>query len=242
MQRSDDTITSDPQPVRRVEVPLTQGYFAIVDIDDHDLVSRYKWRIRKCRGHLYATTSVGSAQGVTDIYMHRLLLGTKAGESVDHVDGDGLNNSRANIRICTQSQNLANRALSPRNTSGYRGVSRGRRVGKWRARIGDWQVGEFDNPEDAARAYDAAAAAQFGQFARLNFDDGLKPPRRSITRGRTGYRGIYFDPRTSRYVAQISPRGNYKYLGSFPTPQDAARAYDEAAKESFGDKAILNFP
>jgi len=104
--------------------------------------------------------------------MHRFITGWSY---IDHIDGNGLDNRRQNLRPANESTNGANRAISSNNTSGFKGVVRSRT--KWGAVITPsgrkvW-LGTFLTPEDAARAYDAAAAVYFGEFARLNFPQGV---------------------------------------------------------------------
>jgi hypothetical protein len=94
----------------------------------------------------------------------------------DHINGDGLDNRRTNLRQATPTQNNANCGIRGHNTSGYKGVSlRPDRGNRWRATIRihglQYFLGLFDDVEDAARAYDAAALELFGDFARLNFPE-----------------------------------------------------------------------
>ena len=107
------------------------------------------------------------------VYMHRQLVGARSGEQVDHRDGDGLNNRRANLRGCNQSQNFANRVVLPVKVSPYRGVYPARNGRGWRAqakaRGHTVHLGTFTTPEAAARAYDCFAVQTWGEFARPNF-------------------------------------------------------------------------
>jgi hypothetical protein len=108
------------------------------------------------------------------VFMHRVILGAKASQEVDHINGDALDNRRANLRLCTRAQNAANRRLHANNKSGYRGVGySGRQAHPWAARIRVnyklLPLGNFATPEEAAVAYDRAALDHFGQFARTNF-------------------------------------------------------------------------
>lgn len=134
-------------------------------VDDDDLPALYPHQWFYLNG--YAVRRQRTASGAVLILMHRELLRASPGELVDHIDGDRLNNRRSNLRICTPSQNQANR-----RTAGYRGVYYEGRSGRWRAQIKIQQrnryLGTFDTPEAAARAYDRAAYAAWGRFARLN--------------------------------------------------------------------------
>lgn len=152
-------------------IPLTQGKHAIVDASDYDRVSKFKWYAnRPSKFTWYAMRRVGSAI----ILMHREIMSPSPDLDVDHLDRDGLNNRRKNLRVCTPAQNSANRVKQRTPASSrYKGVSLVKRTGRWRAYIcpGGRQktLGCFDNEVEAARAHDAAAKEIFGSFAFLNF-------------------------------------------------------------------------
>ena len=156
------------------EVPLTRGQFALVDDQDYERVSQYKWTLDK---NGYAVRKAGGRKNPKKIMLHRFIMDAPTGYDVDHVDHDLLNNTRRNLRICTRSQNNANRISLPGSSSQYKGVS-------WNASRGLWQVfqtaygkrrwlGTFDDERRAAMAYDDAAYAAFGDFAYLNFPKRL---------------------------------------------------------------------
>lgn len=152
-------------------VPLTRGLFALVDEADLPLLGGRKWHAHPCQrksGGFYASASRGR-NGT--IYMHRIILSAREGHLVDHVNGDGLDNRRCNLRIATKSQNLINRVAE--NPSGYRGVSLTPH-GRWKAKVTLHRQayrfpGSFGTSEEAARAYDEMALRYHGEFARLNF-------------------------------------------------------------------------
>lgn len=159
-------------------VKLTNGYTAVVDDEDYGPVSAFKWHadVRRRRDGrircVYAQRSVVVGGKRATQYLHRFVMDAPAGLQVDHIDGDGLNNSRANLRVCTNSENQCNGRASG-GSSKYRGVSWDNVCAKWRAQImldGKMQyLGRFLKEEDAARAYDVAALDNFGEFARMNF-------------------------------------------------------------------------
>jgi hypothetical protein len=155
-------------------IPLTRGLVAVIDSADADLVLACgPWFAVPTHRVIHAQRNVRVAGRWTSQKMHTLLSGWPL---VDHVNGDGLDNRRANLRPATVSQNGANVGLRAHNTSGFKGVTWHAQRGRWQARIGCGgdrkHLGLYDSPEDAARAYDCAALAAFGEFARLNFPEG----------------------------------------------------------------------
>lgn len=151
------------------EIQLTQGFVAFVDDEDYELCVVYNWSLKPGgNGSLYAARWVGNDQHVT---LHNFLMNPKEGEEVDHVDRNGLNCQRYNMRLGTRGQNMANREM-PENISGYRGVYPNR-IGTWVASIRHnkvlYHLGTHETPEEAARAYDEAARELHGEFATLNF-------------------------------------------------------------------------
>lgn len=153
-------------------IPLTQGKFAIIDAEDAELVSAQQWNARKSLHTWYAQTRI-HLPGIPGkrIYLHRFLVNPPEGQDIDHRDLNGLNNRRSNLRFCTDSLNHAN--CLPRSSTGFKGVKTV--LNRWGAYIAVnkkfiW-LGTFDTPEEAARAYDARARIEFGEFARCNFQD-----------------------------------------------------------------------
>jgi len=154
-------------------IPLTQGREAIIDDQDYDKVSPFKWHAAMRKGIWYARTYMPGNRK-TAIKMHRFILGLSSADhiQVDHVDGNGLNNTRANLRIATNSQNGMNRRKCSGYTSIYKGVSWLKIKRRWLAQImlnkKNIRLGSFIDEKDAARAYNEAALKFFGQYARLN--------------------------------------------------------------------------
>lgn len=149
-------------------IPLTNwADFAMVDEADYLFLRQWQWR-RNSKGYAVRTEVIDGKR--TYINMHRVILNTPHGLYVDHIDNNNLNNIRANLRLCTQSQNQANRRLHKNNTSSYKGVTR--RGDRWHARI--WvqgrmiHLGYHDKAYVASMVYDHAARRYFGEFARLN--------------------------------------------------------------------------
>lgn len=156
-----------------VEIPLTQNQVALVDFCDADCLDA-RWYAHAHRQTFYALRSFPTNK-VTR--MHRLIMARKLGrellltEFVDHIDGNGLNNRRSNLRLVTNAQNQQNSRMRIDNASGYKGVSLDVRRGRWRACIRidrkNLHLGMFDTPELAHEAYCEAAIKYHGEFARL---------------------------------------------------------------------------
>jgi len=158
------------------EIQLTRGYIAIIDDKDFDELSKYAWSARVMSdGRVYAwrscLTSELQSMRLFSIGMHRQIMDCPKGMHVDHRDGDTLNNTKSNLRICTNAENSRNSKAPKNNTTGFKGVSiqNGRIYGRIKFEGRDIHLGRFDSIQDAAIAYDEAAIKYFGEFARLNF-------------------------------------------------------------------------
>jgi hypothetical protein len=155
-----------------IEVPLGRGRVALIDEADADLVFRAgKWCAFVRPQVTYAQRSVSLGGGRSTVMrMHNLITGARY---VDHINGDGLDNRRANLRPATHAQNMRNTRLTSSNTSGFRGVYYRKDRGAWAAQIvvdgRRIYLGRFSDAVEAARAYDEAARLHHGEFATLNF-------------------------------------------------------------------------
>lgn len=151
-------------------ISLNHGYVTLVDDEDFEWAKASTWFIHRGSTKVYARRQTGRKTEM----LHRLITNVEPGNYVDHINGDGLDNRRSNLRVCSTAENARNRGASKANTSGFKGVHRNRR--RWRAVITvDYNykhLGTFDTPEDAAKAYDAAAKELHGEFAQLNFPEG----------------------------------------------------------------------
>jgi len=227
-------------------IPLNQGKSVRIDIIDIDL-AEFRWTLNCGR---YANRRIEKNGQGKHVSMHRVVLERRLGRPitsgmvVDHINGDGLDNRRENLREATQAQNLRNTRLRSDNTSRYKGVTC-TGPNTWKAFINEQLIGYFDTAEEAAFAYDKAALEMYGESARLNHSIeqvlAWVPPVRLLRKtNSSGYRGV--KKSRKRWSADIHTGGQYLHLGMFDVPEEAAKAYDKAALEIFGARAILNFP
>lgn len=165
--------------VRRIW--LNNGMCAVVDEDDWYRLQEYKnlWQAQQNQGGVwYATRKVTDPQSGERFkqYLHRVVMNAPPGVLVDHIDGDGLNCRKINLRCTTTHHNTHNYAHPTGNP--FRGITR--RRGKWIAQITENRrkvfIGSYTLPQDAARAYDREARRIYGEHARLNFPEKVNVP------------------------------------------------------------------
>lgn len=157
-------------------ISLTQGKFALVDDVDYEWLNQWKWHLHKAKRALYAIRNTQR----TTVKMHREILGLKYndGKQCDHINGNGLDNQKHNLRICSHQENCHNARPNRNASSKYKGVYRRREERIWCARIKynnkKKSLGYYHDEEKAAQAYDEAAKKLFGKFAWLNFPQKLE--------------------------------------------------------------------
>ena len=154
-------------------IPLTKGKFALVDAEDYDELIKYKWYAKKDEknGNYYACRNVTLVKGSrknyrqTTIQMHQIILN---GKNIDHINRDGLDNRRCNLRFCTRSENKKNSKIYKNNTSGITGVCWHKRIQKWGASIGYQRkiifLGYFFDKNAAGERVKEKSRELFGDF------------------------------------------------------------------------------
>jgi len=155
-------------------IPLTKGKYAIVDAEDYPALAKYKWhaQIRKDGKVCYAVRN----RGRKTIMMHRQIMEPPEGMVVDHINHNGANNRRCNLRVCTQAENTRNKRCFTTGESQYRGVTP--QGDKWQAAVSHegrtHYVGIYDTEIEAAMARDRKAIELAGEFAVLNFPKSIR--------------------------------------------------------------------
>ena len=249
----------------------------LIDEEDWEIIEGYKWYIQKPQKGktFYVHTSVidpdkdewyiRPCDGArwrrrTVIAMHRLITKCPKGLQVDHINQNGLDNRKENLRICINDQNQYNKKPDVSNSSGLKGVSWNKKRNKWNAQISIEKVrtniGNFNTKEEAARVYDANAHHYYGEFAFLNYpnekiDESLIISKKENNRQRnntSGFHGVCWSKSKNKWCARTTLNKKRIIVGYFKTAIEAAKARDEKIKEFMGDSwkdqnyIKLNFP
>lgn len=202
---------------------LTKGAVAIVDDCDYTKVSSFKWSVAERRGTRYA------ANGKVGL-LHRFILGCSKLQLVDHKDGNGLDNRRANLRVASRSQNAMNM-----KKDALKGITPDIDGQRWKAQITidgkTLYLGIFASPEDAALQYDQAAYRYFGEFASVNYPDISMDTdwKCKVRSGSSAHKGISFNKsiKAKPWIARKYIAGKSFRIGSFKTEQEAVEAYGQ---------------
>lgn len=210
-----------------MEIPLTRGQVAIVDADDFEWLSQYKWHAHwddHTQGY-YASCSKSTAKNFGTTIMHRAIMKAKPGKMVDHIDGDGLNNSKSNLRSVTVKENSKNRGIFRSNTSGITGLSFNNKSRKWRVRIQVDKklitVGYFYDFNAAVESRKKAEEKYYGEFARqitANKREYVEPKEKRDASPSLwhmfGYGEVYCVPLTKDRYSIIDVE-DYEYVKKF---------------------------
>lgn len=155
------------------EIKLTQDKIAFVDDEESPRLSLFRWYANHERGRWYVRRQSRHESGKqVGIKLHREIVNAKPGQIVDHINGNGLDNRKENLRICNDSENQRNKRIGSSNKSGYKGVCWISSRGKWKVYVQvdkkRIHLGYFENLIDAALAYNQGAMKHHGVFAKLN--------------------------------------------------------------------------
>lgn len=227
----------------------------IVDADYFEHLSNWKWHLRS--GYPVRAIYLSlKPRKKTHVSMHRIVAGAQDGDTVDHINGDPLDNRRSNIRICEQFENARNRKIQG-GSSKYKGSVFDNKSGLYSCQIRIDKIlkylGLFRAEEDAAKCYNAAAIEFFGKYARLNPVDvsgeswqeiSIKETHaRNITNKSSRYIGVSLQKYSGRWIASFTKEEmKPSYLGIFTDEIDAALCVDAAIYKMHGNDRVRNFP
>lgn len=155
------------------KISVGKDKFALVD-NEFGYFSQWKWSLAT-NNHInyYAKRRIVKAGILEVVLMHRLIMNAPKYLFVDHINGDGLDNRKVNLRLCYHWENIANQRMHKNNTSGYKGVHWSKEKNKWKSEIKvnykNIHLGYFDDKIEAARTYDKASKIYHGEYGRTNF-------------------------------------------------------------------------
>lgn len=220
-----------------IAIPLTSPKYGeklfFIDAEDFDKIKHLHWHLDyvKHMDTFYVRNSIRIEGKTKNKKLHRFLMNCPEGMIVDHKDGNTLNNTRENLRICSPIENSRNRGKRI-GTLKYKGVSYVKSRGFYYAHIRHndqlIHLGQFEHEVNAAKAYNVAAIKFFGEFARLNIitdEDKIESPRRE---NYSKLKGVSFDKTRGKYVAYLCYAKKTFSLGRYKTELEAAIAYNNA--------------
>lgn len=214
-----------------IKIPLSQNKHTVIDDDDLYLAEQFNWNAKQDKQTFYAKTNIKRPDTAkyTTIHLHRLIMKAKQGEQIDHINGDGLDNRKSNLRIVTPRGNSQN--LHIPKTSKYPGVYWSESLKKWVAQITvkgkGIQLDSYLKEEDAYKMYFKACNYVNDDEKFKEFIIDLKFNQRAKR-----VKGYWFATREQKYVAHI----NRQYIGRFDSPVDAREAYLGALMDILIDK------
>lgn len=207
-------------------------FVTIVDDEDYEWLNQYNWIVKQYKRSnvIYCQSCINGK----NTYMHRLILEQPINLHVDHINHNGLDNRRSNLRLCTRIQNSYNIPKTSLSTSSiYKGVSYSKTSKKWQAKYKTqgktFYLGCFDEEIEAAYAYNDAVKQSFKEFAYLNDIGDIKyeiKPKKIPT---SKYIGVA--RRRNKYACYIKLKDKQMHIGTFITELEAAEAYNKKVKE-----------
>lgn len=211
------------------EISLTRGKVALVDDEDYERLSKYKWSLNSAANLFYARGWIPGEDGVksSQMYMHGFILSVPVGFEVDHINGDGLDNQKSNLRVVSHRENCQNRHQL--KTSRFPGVRKRRNVRTeypWSAQIQISKkivyLGVFRTEIEAAEAYEIAVG-RVKEGLPLNLRPVVLRPSKT-----SKYIGVNWCESRKRWVSRIQVGGKAIYLGRFVLEENAHAAREDA--------------
>ena len=154
------------------KINLTKEKYSLISDIDFKKINHYKWYAHWGGNTFYAVRNFRMKNGKRKmIMMHRVIMKPPSNKEIDHIDGDGLNNQRNNLRICSHKQNLRNQGIPKNNTSGFKGVVWDKRDRRWRAQIRvnykNIRLGSFKSKIEAHKEVVKAYKKYHKEFSRI---------------------------------------------------------------------------
>lgn len=164
-------------------IDLPGGFSTIIDEEDYNEISLFKWKTLKTKKKIYVVRSMNKPEKdqnninkqYVSVLLHRQIMKCGPDDYVDHINGNSLDNRKSNLRVCSNSCNLSNRSKQSNNKSGYKGVIKRKDCNRFEAAIRkdnySHRLGLYKTIKEAAIAYDLASLYLYKEFAYLNFPE-----------------------------------------------------------------------